>query len=343
MGDVRLRQPGDADTEVMPAVPTPVAPPSVAPPSDAAPPLVAPSQVVAEPVLRLRPSPPRHLPRRPLGTLAVVALWSSAAISLLCLWLVLSAVVLGSVQNRSEQGRLYDTFREQLANGTAPLGPTTPGEPVALLRSPEAGLNDAVVVEGTSAGQTQRGPGHRRNTVLPGQQGVSVLFGRSATYGASFGGITGLRPGDRITATTGQGEFDYRVDGVRRSGDLLPLPLAPAAGRLTLATLEGATWSNGFTAHNVVYVDATMQAKGRLPGAAHVSRVQDSEQLMMGDSAAILLLLLWVQVLLVAGCALGWTQARWGPWQSWIVGVPVLLVVLWSASTVAVQLLPNLL
>jgi sortase A len=272
-----------------------------------------------------------------------VALWSSGVVSALCLWLVLCALALGTVQYHADQGRLYDTFREQLANGDAPLGPTTTGAPVALLRSSEAGLDDVVVVEGTASGQTQRGPGHRRNTALPGQPGVSLLFGRGLTYGASFAGITSLRTGDKITATTGQGVFTYRVDGVRRTGDPLPLPLSATGGQLTLATLEGATWLNGYTSHDVVYVDATLQGKAMLPNATRPAAVPKSEDLMMGDSGALLLLLMWVQALLVVSCALGWAHVRWGVWQSWLVGVPVLLLILWSASTAAAQLLPNLL
>jgi len=286
--------------------------------------------------------PPRRRPP-PLGTPAVVALWSSGVVSALCLWLVLSGLVLGSVQYHADQGRLYDTFREQLANGDAPLGPTTTGAPVAVLRSPRGGLDDVVVVEGTASGQTQRGPGHRRNTVLPGQQGVSLLFGRGLTYGASFAHITSLRTGDQITATTGQGVFTYRVDGVRRTGDPYPLPLASTGGRLTLATLEGATWLNGFTSHDVVYVDATLQGKAMLPAATHPAAVPKSEDLVKGDSGALLLLLMWVQALMVVSCALGWAHVRWGLWQSWLVGVPVLLLILWAASTAAAQLLPNLL
>jgi sortase A len=286
--------------------------------------------------------PPRRRPP-PLGTPAVVALWSSGVVSALCLWLVLSALVLGTVQYHADQGRLYDTFREQVAKGDAPLGPTTTGAPVALLRSPWAGLDDVVVVEGTASGQTQRGPGHRRNTVLPGQQGVSLLFGRGLTYGASFAGITRLRAGDKITATTGQGVFTYRVDGVRRPGDPVPLPPAATGGRLTLATLEGATWLNGYTSRDVVYVDATLQGKAVLPAATHPAAVPKAEELMMGDSGALLLLLMWVQALLVVSCALGWAHVRWGLWQSWLVGAPVLLLILWAASTAAAQLLPNLL
>lgn len=287
------------------------------------------------------PRPRRALP--PLGTAFVVGLWSCGTVSLLCLWLVISALGLGAVQNRAEQGRLYDTLREQLANGTAPLGGAATGAPVALLQSPRAGLDDLVVVEGTASRQTQRGPGHRRNTVLPGQQGVSVLFGRGVTYGASFGGITRLRRGDEITATTAQGSFVYRVEGVRRSGDPLPLPLQPGAGRLTLASADAGGWRDGFAAHDVVYLDAALQGQAQSPGVARVATIAPAEQLMMGDKRAAVPLLLWMQALLVVGCALGWAQARWGRWQGWLVGAPVLVALLWSAATAAVQLLPNVL
>lgn len=324
--DLALR---DQDTAELPVLFSPLVEPPLTPPE----PL---------PLPRRRPRPLRRRPP-PLGTAGVVATWSCGAVSLLCLWLVLSALVLGTLQHHAEQSRMYDTLREQLANGSAPLGPTTTGAPVALLRSDRGGLHDFVVVEGTSSGQTQRGPGHRRNSVLPGQQGVSVLFGRGATYGASFGRITQLRAGDRIAATTGQGEFVYRVEGVRRRGDPVPVALAPGAGRLTLVSVEGATWRNGFTSKSVVYVDAALQGKAQLPGAARPSTIPPAEQLMKGDGAAVLTLMLWLQALLVMVCALAWAQVRWGRWQSWLAGLPVVLAVLWSASTAAAQLLPNLL
>ena len=77
-------------------------------------------------VARVRPM---RQPPAPLSGGAVVALWSGAVVSALCLWLVFSALVLGAVQYRADQGRLYDTLRLQLANGTAPLGATTVGAP----------------------------------------------------------------------------------------------------------------------------------------------------------------------------------------------------------------------
>ena len=61
--------------------------------------------------------------------------------------------------------------------------PSPVGEPVALLSIPRLGISQ-VVVEGTASGDTLAGPGHLRDTVLPGQVGTSVVYGRAATYGA---------------------------------------------------------------------------------------------------------------------------------------------------------------
>jgi len=289
---------------------------------------------------RVRVRPVRQ-PPPPLSGGAVVGLWSAGVVSVLCLWLVLSALVLGAVQYRADQGRLYDTLRLQLANGTAPLGAAAIGAPIALLDSPAGGVHDVVVVEGTASKQSQSAPGHRRNTALPGQPGVAVLFGRGTTYGAPFGDIAGFAAGDKITATTGQGEFVYVVEGVRHTGDPLPAPLPQGGSRLTLATAEGAALGNGLRAQGVVYVDALLTGTPRPPSSVRPSTITPGEELMSGDRRAILPLLLWMQALLVVGCAIAWAQARWGPWQSWLTSSPVLLLVLWGASTSAAQLLPN--
>ena len=262
---------------------------------------------------RVRVRPVRQ-PPPPLGGGAVVALWSAAVVSALCLWLVFTALVLGPVQYRADQGRLYDTLRLQLADGTAPLGATAVGSPVALLNGPGGGIHDAVVLEGTASRQTQSAPGHRRNTALPGQPGVAVLVGRGTTYGAPFGDIAGFAAGDQITATTGQGEFVYVVEGVRHTGDPLPAPLPQGGSRLTLAAAEGAALGNGLRAQDVVYVDALLKGTPRPPSSVRPSTITAGEELMSGDRRAILPLLLWMQALLVVGCAIAWAQARWGLW-----------------------------
>ena len=108
-------------------------------------------------------------------------------VALVCLWVAApDAVVLGGISQSRDQQLLYGQFRTELAEATAPVGPVTPpGDPVALLTIPPLGV-EQVVVEGTASGDLLAGPGHLRDTVLPGQAGTSVVFGRAATYGAPF-------------------------------------------------------------------------------------------------------------------------------------------------------------
>jgi len=40
--------------------------------------------------------------------------------------------------------------------------------------------------------------------------------------------------------------------------------------------------------------------------------------------------------------AIAWAFERWGRWQTWLVGAPLVLAALWGVSETAVQLLPNL-
>ncbi|MFT2675577.1 hypothetical protein ACMWQR_28500, partial [Escherichia coli] len=71
--------------------------------------------------------------------------------------------------------QLRDMFRAQLQAGTAPVSEgdfednlLKDGVPVAILSIPQLGI-DEVVAEGTTSGVLMKGPGHRRDTVLPGQ------------------------------------------------------------------------------------------------------------------------------------------------------------------------------
>ena len=102
---------------------------------------------------------------------------------------LLQLTVIGGLQQSSAQERKFDEFRSQLATGTAPIGPTdnqnralTIGDPVAYVEIPEIGLRQ-VVVEGTTSSALFSGPGHRRDTVLPGQVGATIIMGRAAAFG----------------------------------------------------------------------------------------------------------------------------------------------------------------
>lgn len=80
---------------------------------------------------------------------------------------------------------------------------------------PRLGLN-MVVIEGTSEGDLEKGPGHYnarsgRRTSLPGLGGVIAIAGHRTTYLHPFRHIDALRPGDGITLVMPYGTFRYRV------------------------------------------------------------------------------------------------------------------------------------
>ena len=194
----------------------------------------------------------------------------------------------------------YAHLREQLALATAPIGPVdltghllTPGAPVAILDVPVAGIHE-VVLEGTSGAVLQGGPGHRRDTVLPGQSGSSVLYGRQATFGGPFGHLGRLRRGDVITVTTGQGRSTFSVLDSRRPGDLEPPTLAQAGSRLTLVTADGSP----FLPTGALFVDADLTSPLRAtPGAPYIP-LGANEQVLAPDRLALVSLVLWSQLAL---------------------------------------------
>jgi sortase A len=261
--------------------------------------------------------------------------------------LFLQLVVLGSLQQSAAQERSFDRFRAQLANGVAPVGPTdnqnrllAPGAPVAYLEIPEIGLRQ-VVGEGTTPSVLFSGPGHRRDTVLPGQVGVSVVVARRAAFGGPFAKIDQLEEGDTILATTGQGLFEYEVIGVRREGD--PVPPAPEAGtsRLMLATADGSP----FLPDGVLRVDAELTGVP-VGGAARLvtaATLPAAEQFMGADTSTLWALALWLQLLTLLSLGAVWAWHRWGHAQAWIVFLPPVLLVGLATSGEVARLLPNLL
>ena len=246
---------------------------------------------------------------------------------------------------RDQQLSLQD-FRYQLANATAPVGQTGSdgkllplGTPVAVIDVPAIGLSE-VVLEGTTSDITKSGPGHRRDTPLPGQVGASVVFGRQAAFGAPFASISRLAVGDSITATTGQGVAEYTVTDVRYTGDPVPEGLVAGEGRLTLVSGAGIP----FIPDSIVRVDARLSTPAQ-PTPDRVltyAAISDSETAMTGNGTAWPFILLALILLFVAAGLFTLSRRFWGTWQTWIVAVPVLVAVgLFAAQQVA-SVLPNL-
>jgi LPXTG-site transpeptidase (sortase) family protein len=293
--------------------------------------------------------PPVHAPEVPPRLPSAGSFVAGAGLSILAVLLLGFVAHLGflsSLRHDRDQVIGYAQLRSQLANATAPVGPVddagrliAPGTPVAVITIPALKLRE-VIREGTTSGTLASGPGHRRDTVLPGQVGTSVIFGRHSAYGGPFHDIRKLKPGDELHVTTGQGEHTYRVLGVRRAGDPQPAPLGKGGSRLTLVTATGAA----FLPSGVLRVDAelTSQAQPAPQQALTAGSLPGAEVPLAGDPAAWTPLFLWGELLLVCGVGVVWARSRWGRWQAWVVGVPLLGALGLAIADQVARLLPNL-
>lgn len=112
------------------------------------------------------------------------------------------------------------------------------GEPVARLSIPRLEV-DQIVVAGVGTSELKMGPGHFPGTPLPGRSGNAALAGHRTSYGAPFGDLDRLEPGDEILLTTLEGEFRYAVEDsfiVAPSDTYVVDTLEPNRATLTLVT-----------------------------------------------------------------------------------------------------------
>ncbi|MFA6577034.1 MAG: class E sortase [Nocardioides sp.] len=286
-----------------------------------------------------RPAPP---PGPPTSAENASSVLSSAftMLAIVCLWMAVQMLFLGTLSQHRAQDLLYGELRTQLASATAPLGPVVPvGDPVAVLTAESIGLQQ-VVVEGTASGDLLVGPGHRRDTVLPGQEGTSVVYGRATTYGGPFGGLADLRPGDEIDVVMAQGELAFTVDGVRRAGDPLPQPAAAGAARLTLVTAEGSGRLAALAPKSAIYVDATAPKAFPAP-PGRPAAVPESEKAMATDQGALPLLALYLALLLALTLGVIAARQRWSTALVWVIASPVAIALSWASTDVVMRLLPN--
>lgn len=290
------------------------------------------------------PAKPARRPRPPRRPMVFEAKLLSEAFLIVCVGLVSFVVfllVVAPIQQNNDQDRLYNQLREQLALATAPTGGVIdPGSPVALLTIPGLNLNQ-VVIEGTSSGDMQAGPGHQRNSRLPGQPGLSVIYGKAETFGAPFQQIGRLREGDRVNVTTGEGSFTFRVRGVRRDGDPVAPNLKKGESRLTMVTSDG---PNLLQHGASLFVDADLIDQPQPAPNGMPKLIPPEEKAMAKDiPSANMGLVLWLQALLLALGGIVWARHRWGRREALLVGIPVVLAVVWNIDETVAQLLPNLL
>lgn len=285
----------------------------------------------------------------PVAGPAQRARWTGTALAvvgLILLSVVLQATVVSSMRYARDQHVAHGSFRYELADGTAPVGQLTPadtllgqGTPVAAIVVPRLGIEE-VVLEGTTSSILLSGPGHRRDTVLPGQAGASVVMGRQAVAGGVFGRLAELVPGDEVRATTGQGEAVYEVVGTRRSGDPVPAPLGSGEGRLTLVTASGPR----FLPTDILRVDARLvtPAQPTPTAAVPLAALAAQEAAFVGDPSGWPLAVLALLGLGLAVSALLLLRRWWGAAPAWVVGVPLVLLAAVLASEQLLVMLPNL-
>jgi sortase A len=115
----------------------------------------------------------------------------------------------------STAGRGDDTGAARRVRLAAALERETgSGDAVGRLLIPSLGLK-SVFVEGASEGSLKKGPGHYRETALPGEPGTVGIAGHRTTYAAPFRDLDKLKPGQRIVLRMPYGRFSYAVTGTR--------------------------------------------------------------------------------------------------------------------------------
>ncbi|WP_166880068.1 sortase [Salinibacterium sp. ZJ450] len=267
-------------------------------------------------------------------------------ISALVLGFLLHVVVISGLQHQRAQTLGYDELRDSLAKSETPVSqidftdnPVAAGTPLALLEIPKLGLRQ-VIVEGTTAETLREAPGHRRDSVLPGQAGTSVILGRQTTYGGPFGTLSRLQPGDVIRVTTGQGVNTFEVFGLRRAGD--PQPAAPSRGegRLELVTADGpALFLTGALHLDAALVSDTQDTPGRI---FTETALPPEERALGVDSSGWAVVIVYLMLMVAAAVGTRWAWRHLGRWQTWLAGAPVLLIVGMGTADAIVNIMPNL-
>lgn len=276
----------------------------------------------------------------PVSDTVSVVSTSLTVVAIVVAWFLAQLMLLGGIEQNRAQDRLYGQFREQLAAATAPTGGIIqPGAPVAVMSIPALGW-EQVVTEGTSAGTMLKAPGHRRDTVLPGQAGVSLVYGRSSTFGRPFAPILSDGAGTKMTVVTGQGSTTYTLGAVRRAGD--PMPPAPSgtASRITLVTSDG---SSALTPGDVVYVDATSTGETFAAPPGRLNAIGPSEVAMAADRSVMAPFALSLGALAAATVGVIVARRRFGLARTWLIGAPIMLALAWLSADLTTYLLPNLL
>jgi sortase A len=313
---IDLRDPNDAPGTVLVS----------APPRDAH---------VSAPARPAPPQPPLPNRGRQRSDTATIVSQGLTAFSLLVAAMIAFLFVFSGLAEARSQVGLRRSFETAIANLKAPIGGViTNGVPVAEIDIDAIGLH-RIVVQGTTSSALRSGPGHLRQSPLPGQEGNAVVIGRKTAYGGAFRRISSLDQGDHISVTTGEGHFDYVVDTVRRvAADDGSELVNAGTNQLTLVTSDPA-----FLATRRLVVTSHLNGRAYAP-SADATPVTRAELGLAGETDAVLPLVLWLEVLLLAAVGATWLWRRWARWSAYVVSLPVLFAITWLVFENLTRLLP---
>ena len=160
------------------------------------------------------------------------------------------------------------------------------------------------------------------------------LYGRRATFGAPFGRLPQVMPGDTITVTTGQGTATYLVKLVGDSAYRILINRAP--NQLLLLTADSRVMPSHF-----VEVDADLISRPQLnPGGRPA--VGPSEIALGNDPSALVFCMVWGLALVIVSAAGTVAAIRWARWPAYIVTVPLVIAILYNLYENMAMLLPNI-
>ncbi|MBO2447859.1 class E sortase [Actinomadura barringtoniae] len=106
------------------------------------------------------------------------------------------------------------TSRDRQTTRSANPAPRAIGHAFAVIRVPRFGPSYRyAIVEGVTASDLRKGPGHYPGTAGPGEVGNMVISGHRTTYGAPFNRNGELSRGDQILIDTATTTYAYTVTG----------------------------------------------------------------------------------------------------------------------------------
>ena len=164
------------------------------------------------------------------------------------------------------------------------------------------------------------------------KNGPKARWPTSITFGAPFGALARLRPGDTIKAITSQGIATYRVEAL--GGSRLQVN-NPAPNQLMLVTADSYVVPSHY-----IEVDANLTS-APVQNAA-TTGVTPAEVALGNDPNALILCMAWGLALVVVSVGGTIAASRWSRWPAFLAVTPIVLAVVWNLYENIAALLPNI-